>query len=308
MTMPVVEAPDTGPQNVPLSLNKEGGINKFLEGLNSELKVGDTLLFSVETPEGRYLRRISRQPLVARPFSYAYDFLWHRIFPKVKLTQHLYYRATNGRDRHISLAEALGRLYSCGFTAVDLQESENVALITARKSGQPAFDMNPTYGPIITLKRVGLHGKIIEVLKFRTMHPYSEYIQEYIFENNRLAEQGKFANDFRVTGWGKFMRRFWLDEFPMFWNFVRGDLKIVGVRPLSLHYFSLYPEDMQKLRISVKPGLIPPFYADLPVGFEAIIESERRYILKSREAPISTDIEYFFRALYNILFRRARSQ
>jgi lipopolysaccharide/colanic/teichoic acid biosynthesis glycosyltransferase len=262
----------------------------------------------VETTEGRYRRRISRLPLIVRPLYFAHDFLWHRIFPKIKLTQPFYYRATNGRDRHISLAEALGRLYSCGFTAVDLQESEDSSLITAKKSGQPAFDMNPTYGPIITLKRVGLHGKIIEVLKFRTMHPYSEYIQEYIFENNRLAEQGKFANDFRVTGWGRFMRRFWLDELPMLWNFARGDLKIFGVRPLSLHYFSLYPEDMQKLRVSVKPGLIPPFYADLPVGFDAIIDSERRYIMKYKEAPISTDIEYFFRALYNILFRRARSQ
>jgi hypothetical protein len=292
----------------PLSLNREGGINKFLEGLNAELGLGDTLLISVETTEGRYRRRISRLPLLVRPLYFAHDFLWHRIFPKVKLTQPFYYRLTSGRDRHISLAEALGRLYSCGFTAVDLQESEHISLITAKKSGEPAFDMNPTYGPIITLKRVGLHGKIIEVLKFRTMHPYSEYIQEYIFENNRLAEQGKFANDFRVTGWGSFMRRFWLDELPMLWNFVRGDLKIVGVRPLSLHYFSLYPEDMQKLRVSVKPGLIPPFYADLPVGFDAIVESERRYILKCKKAPISTDIEYFFRALYNILFQRARSQ
>ena len=67
-------------------------------------------------------------------------------------------------------------------------------------------------------KKVGKDGVIINVYKFRTMHPYSEYLQSYIYEQNKLQEGGKFANDFRVTTLGKCMRKLWIDELPMFIN------------------------------------------------------------------------------------------
>jgi len=60
------------------------------------------------------------------------------------------------------------------------------------------------------------------------MHPYSEYLQSYIYEQNKLQEGGKFANDFRVTTLGKCMRKLWIDELPMFINLFKGQLKIVG--------------------------------------------------------------------------------
>src|SRR5690625_5422146 len=74
------------------------------------------------------------------------------------------------------------------------------------------------------------------------------------------------------------MRKYWVDELPMFINYFRRDLKLVGVRPLSTHYFELYPRELQDLRIQVKPGLVPPYYADLPSGLEEIQESEKRYL------------------------------
>jgi len=85
-------------------------------------------------------------------------------------------------------------------------------------------------------------------------------------------------------------------------------LQIFGVRPLSAHYFSLYPKDLQDLRGKVKPGLVPPFYADLPVTFEEICESERRYILAYLERPVRTQVVYFWKAFYNIVFKGARSK
>lgn len=139
------------------------------------------------------------------------------------------------------------------------------------------------------------------------MHAYSEYLQEYIFEKNHLGEGGKFKNDFRVTTEGKLFRKFWLDELPMFINIFRGEMKIVGVRPLSSHYFNLYSEELKNERIKHKPGLIPPFYADMPGTLEEIMESEMRYLLAFQKSPFLTDLKYFIKAWTNIIVRRARS-
>ena len=83
------------------------------------------------------------------------------------------------------------------------------------------------------------------------MHPYSEYLQEYIYENYKIQASGKFNNDIRVTTWGKIFRRLWIDELPQIANYFRGDLSLVGVRALSQHYFDLYPKDLQDLRIGM---------------------------------------------------------
>ena len=111
-----------------------------------------------------------------------------------------------------------------------------------------------------------------------------------------------------MTEWGRVMRRLWLDELPMLYNWVRGDLQLFGVRPLSPHYFSLYPKDLQELRTRVKPGLVPPFYADMPETFEEICESERRYIERFLKQPLRTQWVYFWKAFWNIVFKGARSQ
>ena len=81
----------------------------------------------------------------------------------------------------------------------------------------------------------------------------------------------------------------------------------MGVRPLSRQYYDLYPEEVQLLRNTVKPGLVPPYYADMPETFEEIVESERRYLESYKKKPLRTDIRYFFTAMTNILLKRARS-
>ncbi len=124
---------------------------------------------------------------------------------------------------------------------------------------------------------------------------------------NHLQEGGKFSNDFRVTATGGFMRRFWLDELPMIFNLLRGDMKIVGVRPLSKHYFNLYTDELKEKRTKIKPGLVPPFYADMPKSLEEIMDSENRYLDAYNKNPLRTDIRYFFKAFYNIVFKQARS-
>ncbi|MCP3889240.1 MAG: sugar transferase, partial [Desulfobulbaceae bacterium] len=140
------------------------------------------------------------------------------------------------------------------------------------------------------------------------MHPYSEYLQAYVYKMAGLKKGGKLENDFRLTGWGKVMRKLWVDELPMLFNWVKGDLQLVGVRPLSMQYFSLYDKELQEMRGLVKPGLVPPFYADLPETFEEICESEKRYIAAFLKNPLKTQVIYFFKAFRNIVLRGARSK
>jgi len=135
-----------------------------------------------------------------------------------------------------------------------------------------------------------------------------EKIEKFIYEKASLQEGGKFSNDFRITAWGRLFRKLWIDELPMLINFFKRQLKLVGVRPLSIHYFSLYPDHVKERRIKYKPGLVPPFYADLPKTFDEIISSEIKYLNAYEKHPILTDVKYFFRAAYNIIFNNARSE
>jgi lipopolysaccharide/colanic/teichoic acid biosynthesis glycosyltransferase len=207
----------------------------------------------------------------------------------------------------MSKAEALGRLCSCGFRILEIKEINNKLYFVGQKDKVPVYDLNPSYGPLFTMRRVGKNGKIINVYKFRTMYPYAEYLQEYIYETNNLTEGGKFADDFRITKWGACLRKCWLDELPMLYNLLKGDIKIVGVRPLSKHYYSLYTKELQKKRNDSKPGLLPPFYVDMPKTLEEIINSELKYLKEYEKAPLKTDFQYFWAILNNIFIKKARS-
>ena len=95
----------------------------------------------------------------------------------------------------------------------------------------------------------------------------------------------------------------------MVWNLLRGDIKLVGVRPLSKQYFNLYSTEMQELRSRTKPGLLPPFYYERtsPKTLEEVQESERRYLVAYLEHPFKTDWRYLWGIVGNILFRRKHS-
>ena len=238
---------------------------------------------------------------------YCINFIFRRLFPKLSVTKKVYFSITQGKNRAISRAETLGRLCFCGFKIVAEKEIGDDLYFIAQKVKTPCISESPSYGPLVKFSRLGANGSIINTYKFRTMHPYSEYLQEYIYETNSLQHGGKFNNDFRVTTLGKFMRKTWLDELPMLCNWFKGELQLVGVRPLSVHYLSLYNTELQEMRKMVKPGLIPPFYADLPKTFDEICESERRYINAYMAHPLKTQWGYFWRAVYNIVVKGARS-
>lgn len=236
-------------------------------------------------------------------------YLWHRVCPKLGLTRNLYFSLTEGKNRTFSRVEILGRLYRAGFEVVDEQFRQGEFFVTARKVKASVQDTEPTGSPIIHLQRKGKNGKDIVVHKFRTMFTYSEYIQNYIYQYQNLQSGGKFKDDYRVTPWGRFLRKVWLDELPMVWNLIRGDIKLVGVRPLSKQYFNLYTPEMQELRSRTKPGLLPPFYYEQksPQTIDEVQESERQYLETYLKAPFRTDWKYFWGIMGNIIFRHKRS-
>jgi len=282
-------------------------INKFFEAVNRKLPVNGIFVGTCETKFLRKQRILKKYFPGLNWIMYTLDFIVKRVFPKFILTKKIYFFLTRGENRVITRAEALGRLYSCGFEVVEERFIRGLLYFAVRKIKDPAYDMNPTYGPFVKLYRVGKGGKMIKVYKLRTMHPYSEYLQDYVYQKNRLEEGGKFKDDFRISTTGKIFRTFWLDELPMIINVLKGDMKIVGVRPISKQYFDLYREELQQKRIGYKPGLVPPFYADMPKTIEEIQDSEMRYFVLYDANPIRTDVAYFFRAFNNIIFKKARS-
>jgi len=288
-------------------LNDVRYINKFLEAINEKLPMGGWMAVCAETKNQRKERLLRKYPPLLNYMYYSVDFFIKRVLPKIPVAKKLYFFLTRGLNRVISRGEMLGRVISCGFTILEEEKINGLLFVVAQKTGTPAYNEHASYGPLIYLNRIGKHGKHIKVYKFRTMHPYSEYLQEYIFNNNNLNSNGKIKDDYRITRIGRLARRFWIDELPMFINVFRGELKLVGVRPLSQHYFNLYSPELQEMRIRTRPGLIPPFYADMPKTLEEIQDSERRYLEAYFKSPLFTDVKYFFKATYNIIFRKARS-
>lgn len=288
-------------------VNDIKGINSYFRLVNQKLQEDGTFTGCVETLEQRKVRIFNKFPKGISLVYYFVDFIYKRVFPKFKFTKRIYMNLTNGRNRALSKSEILGRLVYCGFEIDSVEEVDNKLYFKARKTDEPKQKPEPSTGLILRIKRIGRNGKRITVYKFRTMHPYAEYLQAYVFEQNKLEEGGKFANDFRITKWGRWMRKFWIDEIPMIYNILRGDLKLVGVRPLSEHYLSLYTPEHKTLRVKGKPGLIPPFYADMPSNLDEIMESESRYIQSYVRDPWATDFAYCMKAFNNIILHKARS-
>lgn len=288
-------------------VNNYSRINKFFETVNHKLPNGGVFITSFIPYTYRKKRFLQKFPKPLNYLLYIGDFMFHRVLPKLKLTKKLYFLITKGKGRVLTKAEVFGRLYSCGFSLIEEKMIDDKLYFVAKKNGEPIYDLNPTYGPLIKLKRVGKNGKSINVYKLRTMHPYSEYLQKYVFEKNDLRKGGKIKNDFRISNLGGMCRKYWIDELPMILNFLKGDLKLVGGRPLSKHYFSLYSKDLQEKRIKFKPGLIPPFYADMPDTLDDIIKSEMKYLEAYEKNPLFTDIIYLHKIFKNIVFRGKRS-
>jgi lipopolysaccharide/colanic/teichoic acid biosynthesis glycosyltransferase len=289
-------------------INNIRRINKFFEKVNSRLSIGDTYIICVETIKARKKRHSLGNIPVIKNLWFALEFIFLRVFPKVWGLKKIYFLITRGRNRLLSKAEAMGRLVSCGFEIKATGSFYGKTYIVSKKIKEPEFNMQVSYGPIFKMNRLGKGGKVIGIYKFRTMHPYAEYLQDYVLKLNGYGESGKPKDDFRLTPWGRILRRYWMDELPQLLNVLKGDLKLVGVRPISSRYFQDIPLDLQEMRMKVKPGCIPPYVSLGRKGdVGSVLQAEREYLQRKITNPYTTDLKFFFKAIFNIVFQRKRS-
>lgn len=288
-------------------VNKHEKINSFFRAINTLLPDAGIYVGCVETYDIRKRNMNARFGVKLTKALWVLDFIVNRVMPRMPITKKLYFLLTKNKYRVLSLAETLGRLVYCGFEIVEYKEINNKVYFTAIKVKEPRFDSEVSYGPVFPMKRIGKNGKLIKVYKLRTMHPYSEFLQSFILKINGYNELGKPANDFRLTGWGRIFRKLWLDEVPQLINLFKGELNIVGVRPLSQTRFNQFPEDIKKARVKYKPGCIPPYVALCMPDAEGNIEAERIYLKEMGKRPYTTNIKYFFMAVFNILTHRIHS-
>ncbi len=138
-------------------------------------------------------------------------------------------------------------------------------------------------GPVFfKQKRVGLNGRNFILYKFRSMTVDAEYRKKELMQKNEILGDYMFKikDDPRVTGLGKILRRTSLDEFPQFFNVLKGEMSLVGTRPPTTEEFSRY-ENIHRRRLRIKPGITGLWQisgrSDLN-DFSEVIKLDNRYI------------------------------
>jgi exopolysaccharide biosynthesis polyprenyl glycosylphosphotransferase len=161
------------------------------------------------------------------------------------------YYAINYSERTFSLGELaakrffdiLGGIIGCILTGIIF-----IFLAPAIKLDSP--------GPVIfSQTRIGKNGKRFKFYKFRSMYVDAEERKKELMAQNKVnGLMFKMDDDPRITKVGKFIRKTSLDEFPQFWNVLKGDMSLVGTRPPTEDEFMKYNEYYRK-RLSIKPGI-----------------------------------------------------
>lgn len=172
-------------------------------------------------------------------------------------------------------------------------------------------------GPIFfSQERVGKNGKKFKMYKFRSMYMDAEERKAELMKDNKLGDGKMFKLDFdprvignqilpdgtKKTGVGDFIRRTSLDEFPQFYNVLRGEMSIIGTRPPLPSETSLY-ELHHRARLAIKPGVTGMWQvsgrSDI-LDFEEVVRLDKEYI---NNWNIGLDIKILFKTLL-VVFRK----
>lgn len=141
-------------------------------------------------------------------------------------------------------------------------------------------------------KRVGKEQKIFEMMKFRSM------------TDEKDADGNLLSDGERLTKLGNFLRKTSLDEIPELLNVLRGDMSIVGPRPLLVEYLPYYSK-REKLRFEVRGGLIPPdaLYGSVTPSWDDQLEFEAEY---AEKISFLLDVKIILKT-FGLLFKRVES-
>ncbi|MCI7766520.1 MAG: sugar transferase [Oscillospiraceae bacterium] len=154
--------------------------------------------------------------------------------------------------------------------------------------------------PIYAQERTGKDSKIFVMYKFRSMRKNAEKERESLLPQNEVdGPLFKIADDPRVTRVGKFIRKTSIDELPQLINIIKGDMSIIGPRPLATYEQDACNE-YQKQRLLVKPGLscYTALEKNSKENFDHWIELDMKYI---RERSVLTDIKIILRTIGVVL-------
>lgn len=159
-------------------------------------------------------------------------------------------------------------------------------------------------GPIFfKQKRVGKNGRTFTMYKFRSMYMDAEARKAELMSQNKMdGLMFKMDNDPRVTPIGKFIRKTSIDEFPQFWNVLKGDMSLVGTRPPTVDEYEKYKLH-HKSRLAMKPGLTGMWQvsgrSDI-TDFEEVVRLDNEYIMNFY---LGLDLKIIFKTI-GVLFKR----
>ena len=150
-------------------------------------------------------------------------------------------------------------------------------------------------GPIFfTQQRAGKDMKSFKIYKFRSMYKNAEaQFERMQAQNEQTGHAFKIKNDPRITHVGRFIRRYSIDELPQLFNIIKGDMSIVGPRPILTSQMEAC-NAYEKQRLTVKPGLTCYWQVcgRARIKWEQWVELDLKYI---QDMSIAKDIELIFR-------------
>ena len=165
-------------------------------------------------------------------------------------------------------------------------------------------------GPIFFSQvRVGKNGKKFKLYKFRSMYMDAEKRKKELMEQNRVkgGMMFKIDNDPRIIGGekgiGGIIRKYSIDEFPQFWNVLKGDMSLVGTRPPTVDEWEKY-DLRHRVRLATKPGITGMWQvsgrSDI-TDFEEVVRLDREYIVGW---SIGLDVRILVKTVGVVLLRR----
>jgi exopolysaccharide biosynthesis polyprenyl glycosylphosphotransferase len=158
-----------------------------------------------------------------------------------------YYRAQSAAPAHLVVKQVFDYVLGAGLFVLLLPVFGLLALAIRLSSPGPVFYRQT---------RAGLNGREFTMFKFRSMNLGAEQQQAELAARNEMrGPVFKVSNDPRVTWVGRLLRRHSLDELPQLWNVLRGEMSLVGPRPLPVEEVKRFDNDTHRRRLSVKPGL-----------------------------------------------------
>ena len=173
-------------------------------------------------------------------------------------------------------------------------------------------------GPIFfKQERIGKNGKHFKMYKFRSMYMDAEERKKELLAQNKLGSDLMFKLDFdpriignrvlpdgtRKTGIGQFIRSTSIDEFPQFFNVLKGDMSLVGTRPPLISEFEAYQQH-HRARMAVKPGITSMWQVSGRseiTDFEEVVRLDTKYI---NEWSIGLDIKILIKTVFEVLQRK----